>query len=732
MPKNTQLSTRELDNALENAIADCDLNQVKELVEQHGANVNSIDANRRSVLLNAISTDLNNTQSIPVIEYLIQNGANINYATPFYATPYGSNNAGWGYGRTPLLYSISLQNFEVTQLLISYGANIYCQTSLGETPLIAALKLDDRDNKQEKIVKLLLENGAADNIENEPGHGKKDIKIMIGAGDTIVSISDYPINFVFAVCGKNVDSLFTLNVDLLQTLKSHYKYFATIITNSETAANFVIIKKEIDELISNRFKANIFKFIKNGNFEEISTLINNFTKTLDNASTVEKALITPFIDLYKGAFGAALKEKCYSIKTHLNDIENQSKDNSEVFNKLRFLVTEAVKHEWLSIEDQGSILSNISNIEAVENSIFNLLGLPKINDATLSENKDFKTLFKTLYSLFNKKNISISEVSNKQIQSFEQILAQVKVEMNTVHSFMIPNACIPFKKLIKFKDNESNLDIKTYKALSSLTEFTPFLETKEARESYFTLLMLNKFKYVYENLELETNNNNNDLNTLDKLWDSFIEFAAIKFDWNEKQVLAVKEFEHPEEKDKAMLKKAIMFHSLYPQKSNDISIVIREHAVFEAIFEHLKSPYPKDKNQVEDLEGIDIVAYRELITLLAKGILPTILTSRINQKLAEVNSIRPEFFVKIPDIIPSIMASLLREDSKDNVLKRQEKALAAEEEARQKVLKENQAILHKDENFSEKSDNDQEALSIFNIHLFEEVNINGNDSGMHS
>ncbi len=151
--------------------------EVVELLLQKGANINALDNDGRSPLINA-------TGHTNVVKLLLQSGANVNVSDYYghspliYAADYGYNtevvelllkkganvNAIDNGGRSPLMKAVIRGYTEIVKLLLQSGANVNAIDNNGCFPLINAVINGDTE-----VVELLLKKGANVNISDNNG-----------------------------------------------------------------------------------------------------------------------------------------------------------------------------------------------------------------------------------------------------------------------------------------------------------------------------------------------------------------------------------------------------------------------------------------------------------------------------------------------------------------------------------------------------------------------------------
>ena len=160
-----------------------DLERVRELVEDHGVNVNVRDENNWSPILCASAYD-----HLSVLKFLVQNGANVDstgrmfnsmttplemacfnghYAVVLFLLNHGAN---VNHGRlTPLHNACEGGRLRIAQLLLACGADLATTDPFGKTPLHSACLLG-----RLPLVRLLLAHGAnmsaTDQIGKTPLH----------------------------------------------------------------------------------------------------------------------------------------------------------------------------------------------------------------------------------------------------------------------------------------------------------------------------------------------------------------------------------------------------------------------------------------------------------------------------------------------------------------------------------------------------------------------------------
>jgi len=111
-----------------------DIKKVSKLINSN-IDVNYADENDG---LNALQQAAIN-KHLPIVKYLVQHGAKINYGK---------------YGRTPLMFSISHGHFKISNYLIQNGADINHKDKLGWTVLVGNVFFCHK-----KIIKYILKNG---------------------------------------------------------------------------------------------------------------------------------------------------------------------------------------------------------------------------------------------------------------------------------------------------------------------------------------------------------------------------------------------------------------------------------------------------------------------------------------------------------------------------------------------------------------------------------------------
>jgi hypothetical protein len=127
---------------------------------QNGADINRKQRGYgRTPLIRAIDAG-----NIDVIQFLIDNGANINQTFK-----HGRNDE-----MTPLLYAIHIGEYEIAKLLIQNKPNLDYQELNGNTALIFASSIHNKSQREE-LIKLLLEAGADPSIVNNRGETYQDI-----------------------------------------------------------------------------------------------------------------------------------------------------------------------------------------------------------------------------------------------------------------------------------------------------------------------------------------------------------------------------------------------------------------------------------------------------------------------------------------------------------------------------------------------------------------------------
>ena len=234
--------------------ADVNLDIIKLLIEK-GANVNHINYDGTSILMEA----MNRMNGFELARILIENGADVNHKNNskntcthliidewYHKEEWNEDNAG-----EMQVNKFSESNGEkILQLLIDNGADINTKNNMGMTPLMHyALK------GEERLVKILLENGADINAKSEMTAfdlaGSEDIKTLIK--DTK---NNNPQKLVKLLSNFTIDTPFKLTTHLWEDPKGELldRYGSFDGYMNAVKKQFESIKSELNELSSNLYK----------------------------------------------------------------------------------------------------------------------------------------------------------------------------------------------------------------------------------------------------------------------------------------------------------------------------------------------------------------------------------------------------------------------------------------------------------------------------------------------
>jgi ankyrin repeat protein len=141
-----------------------DLQGVRQEVAE-GASLESTDHRNKTPL--HLAAEQGHMQ---IVEYLVENGANVNAATP------ESNGAV-----TPLRFAIGNDDYQMVRYLIQNGADVNQANEAGWTPIMTAARVGNRD-----IIQLLLEQGAELDVRTDDGLTPVRIASNYGWTDIVV------------------------------------------------------------------------------------------------------------------------------------------------------------------------------------------------------------------------------------------------------------------------------------------------------------------------------------------------------------------------------------------------------------------------------------------------------------------------------------------------------------------------------------------------------------------
>ena len=134
--------------SIHNAAFYGDLGAIKRFIEENGVEVDQRDSGENTALIETLfSFDKHPNECLPIVEYLIEKGADVN----------AKSSCGW----TALLLAKTLP---IAKILVEHGAKIEDTLSNGKTPLIEHSFMGDTD-----VVKYLLSLGANVKAKDENG-----------------------------------------------------------------------------------------------------------------------------------------------------------------------------------------------------------------------------------------------------------------------------------------------------------------------------------------------------------------------------------------------------------------------------------------------------------------------------------------------------------------------------------------------------------------------------------
>ncbi|TKI69032.1 hypothetical protein FCU45_08715 [Sulfurimonas crateris] len=371
------------DNKLENKhYADVNLDIIKLLIEK-GANVNHTNYDGTSILMEA----MNRMNGFELVRILIENGADVNHKNKqgnsaiallkdewFHKESYQEDNDGkWE------IEKFNESNGEkILKLLVDNGADINAKNNIGMTPLMHyALKGQDR------LVKILLENGADINAKSEMTAyelaGNDEIKNLIK--DTK---NNNPQKLVKLLSNFTIDKpiKYTTHAWDFGELKKEYGDFDGYM--SAVKKQFDGMKNELEELSPNLYKK-IYAFLLETNPEEnynwcSKTHINigwssldglkewcnngnkpdNFvlTKPISYEVDFETIKLTKFKDIIN------LFKQEIEVRDNFKNLENlfanQVDNLGEIFN-LDLSAAQLNRQFYTDVEKFSNVLNNIFN-----------------------------------------------------------------------------------------------------------------------------------------------------------------------------------------------------------------------------------------------------------------------------------------------------------------------------------------------------------------------------------
>jgi DNA-binding transcriptional regulator YdaS (Cro superfamily) len=177
----------------------------------------------------------------------------------------------------------------------------------------------------------------------------------------------------------------------------------------------------------------------------------------------------------------------------------------------------------------------------------------------------------------------------------------------------------------------NNKDDKEYNELYNF--FTKAELTEDKKD------MLKAFKLHYETAQ----GSNNDNVSLDMLWNRVINYVGQELKWSNEKIDSIKDIDNKiksEDYTMEQLKFITLFHSLYPEYRQDISLAIEHFS------EYIKKGIVASDASVETYD---------LLKHLTHTILPDKTKAVINEMLAEIHSTKPELF-KEPDSLKETRA----------------------------------------------------------------------------
>lgn len=306
------------------AVKEGNLSKVEEYVKIHHVDVNVKDILKNTSLHYAV---LN--QDIPLMKFLIKNGADVN-----------AKNA---YGKTVLHTALQRKSMHLVELLLGNGANVNLENCSGERPLDIAVETKNKD-----VVSILLKNGAlvnhpkehttvlhravaAGNIEIIEMLLEQGAKPMLKdkSGKTPLSIAKKKGNTgVYKLVLKYVLPRIAVQNRDIETLRESLKEYNM---NPE---------KDIYKRISKYFKIDHYMCLLK-NSEQVLELLDSNKQILKGLESVEKISKMPQTDegTIEDVSKVDLKEVRKELKTELNKnravlrvINDSQKDVDALFN----------------------------------------------------------------------------------------------------------------------------------------------------------------------------------------------------------------------------------------------------------------------------------------------------------------------------------------------------------------------------------------------------------------
>ena len=176
------------------------LDKVKELVTEGHVNINNMENYKPNSPLFIASL----VGHIGVVDFLLKNGANVNYANKIGVTPlYAASSTNKdeivkmllengadvdkadNIGRTPLWLASNYGNVKVVSLLLDHGANIYKADNEGQTPLSVTTKQDIINMLKKRINVVNVVAGANETF------GDNNNNPFVASNDNLTDFNDY-------------------------------------------------------------------------------------------------------------------------------------------------------------------------------------------------------------------------------------------------------------------------------------------------------------------------------------------------------------------------------------------------------------------------------------------------------------------------------------------------------------------------------------------------------------
>ena len=131
---------------------DIDLNRIKELLA-NGVDINARDSDGNTFLIRVLTNyNITNVKAYDIVKQLLKAGANVNIPKSVVHHPtFDENND------LPIQISISIENLQMTELLIDNGADVNMSLTNNTTPFQLAIAMPEMTRQ---IIQKMIDNGA--------------------------------------------------------------------------------------------------------------------------------------------------------------------------------------------------------------------------------------------------------------------------------------------------------------------------------------------------------------------------------------------------------------------------------------------------------------------------------------------------------------------------------------------------------------------------------------------